>query len=1529
MANVTASVSLTSVTATAGDQVNVTVEPTITTVEVSSSLVSNIDIRAALSNVSPILYDNSTGVFSFDSAASFAGKTTDDLAEGTTNLYLNGAGTTSDLTEGTNLYYTESRANSAIDDRIPDYIATNTIFLKDYRETVVDSGNVSGNVGLNLGAGTIHKVRAVADITGLTLQSQDDGSTVQIIIEQDAVGGHALDTASGWDSYRFANDYTTLAQAGAENSVLTITHYDGINYASLVTLDAPTALDNSALANSNVIVNGTTINLGGSGNISHFGSLTTDNLTEGSTNLYYSDSLVNTFLTVTGVTGNMIVNGNLDVAGNINYQNVVDLYVQDQKITLNANAATDATVEIIANRPVAGANTALRWNETSDIWEFTNDGSTYYPIPTSTTDLAEGTNQYFTTARANSAMDAYLTSITANVDSVNGATGVVVLDTDDISEGTTNKYFSNTLARAAVSASGDLSYDQANGIFSVTTYKSADFDTDFAAKTTDDLTEGSTNLYFTNTNANTWFTTQTTDNLTEGASNLYFTTDRANTNSDAWITTKSTSDLAEGTNLYYTTDRANAAIGAYQGDINTAGDITGDIITATDEFVGDLDGAVRKRVEAAENLSKGDIVYISGGSGDVPHVQKALASDASKMPAVGFVIDGNINSGSEGQIATFGLFSGINTSAYTVGTILYVDPTTAGAFTDTKPTGEANLIQKMGKVIKSGAGSSGKIFVVGAGRANATPNLDEGNIFLGSSSDTAITVTPSNNFATTGNAFELSNTLSNVNTITTEDATGFTVNSKDGIVFKQEFAVSNSEVASISGDGYAVRIQGTSAGNYLGDLLSYSGSDPVVAYNVSGNIVNGSNEVTITAITRMQDDAAATVSDLSAGMAYSAGTGKDSIGTAPTGFPIYTYVTSVDSANSKVIMSENAQANIDFADHTLFHALVDTTRNQTIKIRSEFDDNGGSNTTINLNDPQNNDAYGYPESGFAAGQFDVFSAGSSGDYTFDANVANFFVHRTSFMQGGAEPKFTGGLVVGENTSLTSRGFNDQVQGFGINMLWDGVSTAGDSSKIPQILARSYRDNTLASVLKAAAGPRLFFASNSGNADDYPFSTYPEANQELGRITWWGTTGDNTSPGTTNPPAMISVQSANDWETQGVVAGNTNVFMSATAAKDEGSDLYLSYKEGALILASKGSGDQPIIFAPTQFSSNAPHNAYSGNYAQWATVNYADTVASSGSKFTVTNGGSSDAGTVGDLELALFRNDVTDGGSNVTATSNYVIGANFYNTFYGQGYAAVLMGQYNNQVDLTGLNDGDAFTPSGWSGALGTEINGNTYYAKVTTLPTGSPFFGQYSVGFYDDAALTTPTTLTTTNGNYGGSGTIEWTQAPAVTDREYKFRLQEQSDTLEFVTIDSASSETTLMTYTDSAISTNVTLNAGTVNATTVDADTVNLKQFNETTVALGSVSGDQSSAIDAASGSIYTLTATGGITIDSIANAVAGTSMTIIITQDGTGSHTLSSAMLFAGGSKTLSTGAGDVDIISVLYDGTNYFASLTRNYS
>ena len=76
--------------------------------------------------------------------------------------------------------------------------------------------------------------------------------------------------------------------------------------------------------------------------------------------------------------------------------------------------------------------------------------------------------------------------------------------TSDLSEGS-NLYYTDARARASVSASGDLSYNSSTGVFNVVTYKTADFNTDFAAKDTDNLSEGSTNLYFTDARARAAF----------------------------------------------------------------------------------------------------------------------------------------------------------------------------------------------------------------------------------------------------------------------------------------------------------------------------------------------------------------------------------------------------------------------------------------------------------------------------------------------------------------------------------------------------------------------------------------------------------------------------------------------------------------------------------------------------------------------------------------------------------------------------------------------------------------------------------------------------------------------------------------------------------------------------------------------------------------------------------------------------------------------------------------------------------------
>jgi phosphotransferase system HPr-like phosphotransfer protein len=99
-----------------------------------------------------------------------------------------------------------------------------------------------------------------------------------------------------------------------------------------------------------------------------------------------------------------------------------------------------------------------------------------------------------------------------------------------------------------------------------------------------------------------------------------------------------------------------------------------------------------------------------------------------------------------------------------------------------------------------------------------------------------------------------------------------------------------------------------------------------------------------------------------------------------------------------------------------------------------------------------------------------------------------------------------------------------------------------------------------------------------------------------------------------------------------------------------------------------------------------------------------------------------------------------------------------------------------------------------------------------------------------------------------------------------------------------------------------------------------------ERVVDLGSASGTLT--LDVSSGTVFRLTAVGAITLNALTNVQAGSNATVIITQDGTGGRALTSTMKFAGGSKTLSTAANSIDMITVFYDGTNYFASLVKDY-
>lgn len=84
----------------------------------------------------------------------------------------------------------------------------------------------------------------------------------------------------------------------------------------------------------------------------------------------------------------------------------------------------------------------------------------------------------------------------------------------------------------------------------------------------------------------------------------------------------------------------------------------------------------------------------------------------------------------------------------------------------------------------------------------------------------------------------------------------------------------------------------------------------------------------------------------------------------------------------------------------------------------------------------------------------------------------------------------------------------------------------------------------------------------------------------------------------------------------------------------------------------------------------------------------------------------------------------------------------------------------------------------------------------------------------------------------------------------------------------------------------------------------------------------------EAANGTVQSVTLTGNITINAFSTPAAGQSITLILKQDATGGRTLTSTMKFAGGNNTLSTAGDAIDVLSIFYDGTTYYASLSTDF-
>jgi hypothetical protein len=148
-------------------------------------------------------------------------------------------------------------------------------------------------------------------------------------------------------------------------------------------------------------------------------------------------------------------------------------------------------------------------------------------------------------------------------------------------------------------------------------------------------------------------------------------------------------------------------------------------------------------------ILKGSPLHINGvgpGPESNPAVLIAAAGDSTLMPVSGLAAE-DIAESANGPMIISGLLTEVATSTINgitaAGDIIYVsDIIGAGVpwLNGSQPKGESNSVQNVGIVAKFGGAGVGSIQVAAIGRSNATPNLDQGSIFLGDGFDYSSTL---------------------------------------------------------------------------------------------------------------------------------------------------------------------------------------------------------------------------------------------------------------------------------------------------------------------------------------------------------------------------------------------------------------------------------------------------------------------------------------------------------------------------------------------------------------------------------------------------------------------------------------------------------------------------------------------------------------------------------------------------------------------------------------------------------------------
>lgn len=265
------------------------------------------------------------------------------------------------------------------------------------------NGSAWVNDAVNLSTDTIGSyVESLVAGTGVTLANNSgEGATPTIAVDTTVIQARVVDVSDTEIGY--LNGVTSAIQTQIDNkqSVVTnvsdteIGYLDGVTSAiqtqinNKAPLDSPTFTGTVTLPDNTVALGTKTTGAYVESLVAGTGVTLTNNSGESATPTIAIGQAVATNSNVTF--NDVIVSGNLTVSGTTTSVNTEILTVDDNIVVLNNNVTGSPTENAgLEIERGTSANVLLRWNEASDIWEITTDGSTYGQIAT-TGDVATAT----------------------------------------------------------------------------------------------------------------------------------------------------------------------------------------------------------------------------------------------------------------------------------------------------------------------------------------------------------------------------------------------------------------------------------------------------------------------------------------------------------------------------------------------------------------------------------------------------------------------------------------------------------------------------------------------------------------------------------------------------------------------------------------------------------------------------------------------------------------------------------------------------------------------------------------------------------------------------------------------------------------------------------------------------------------------------------------------------------------------------------------------------------------------------------